>query len=663
MRSEEDKHDTIDAPKISEEFSLGNVHTGLEKIRTRLLDLTARNKLLNFRHPKTSCLRFVDTTLDAVFQHLVEGNTLALEAVPEPHIGARGSANFPLLIKSSQEDQIPAKDYAGELGWKTDFDLYSLDKPPRMRVLAYQDDLDRTAKKITTTARTSIEESGANMLYLCFGFLEWKDSETVQASHAPLLIMPVTIEREKAPRNLGWVYHIQYSSEDLTTNLSLVEKMKRDFAVAVPYLREEDTPTSYAAAVREAVSNRPEWQVKNFLTLSLLSFGKLLMFLDLDPARWPAKARITNHSVIKNLFEGVKASSLTFPDEYRIDDEDLQVSVPRLFYDADSSQHSALIDALNGKNLVIEGPPGTGKSQSITNLIDSALLKGKSVLFIAEKLAALEVVYRRLDAIGLGLFCLELHSHKTQKRELLNGLERRLSARNTFAGAPNLEYKLSQAKETKTQLNKYVRLLNMPHPQFGSTTFDIIWARHRAAMALPGNVPDLDSLMIRDEERLGYRGKVTTAADEANHLMTNLNFPDAAGQDIRGAVQYLKQSSKKVTVGGFCMGGALTILAAVRVPEMDTGACFYGIPPLDAADLKKIKIPLICHFANKDDWCTPAKVNDLEAALKQSKSQFELYRYEAHHAFMNEARPEVYDPACAKTAWERTLKFLKTALA
>ena len=182
------------------------------------------------------------------------------------------------MIESSQEDQIPAKDYAGELGWNTDFDLDSLDKSPRMRVLAYQDDLDRTAKKITTTARTSIEESGANMLYLCFGFLEWKDSETVQASNAPLLIMPVTIDREKAPRNLGWVYNIQYSSEDLTTNLSLVEKMKRDFAVAVPYLREQDTPSSYADAVREAVSDRPEWQVRNFLTLSLLSFGKLLMF-------------------------------------------------------------------------------------------------------------------------------------------------------------------------------------------------------------------------------------------------------------------------------------------------------------------------------------------------------------------------------------------------
>ena len=159
-----------------------------------------------------------------------------------------------------------------------------------------------------------------------------------------------------------------------------------------------------------------------------------------------------------------------------------------------------------------------------------------------------------------------------------------------------------------------------------------------------------------------YRGKVAKASDEASHMMANLNFPNAAEQDIRGAVQHLKQSSEKVAVGGFCMGGALTILAAVRVPEMDAGACFYGLPELPADEVKKIKIPLICHFANKDGWITPAKANDFEAALKQSKSQFEIYRYDAQHAFMNEARPGVYDAASAKLAWERTLKFLKNVL-
>lgn len=160
-----------------------------------------------------------------------------------------------------------------------------------------------------------------------------------------------------------------------------------------------------------------------------------------------------------------------------------------------------------------------------------------------------------------------------------------------------------------------------------------------------------------------FRGKVATAADEANHLMAGLNFLDAAEQDIRGAVQYLKQSSQKVAVGGFCMGGALTILAAARVPEMDAGACFYGIPPAELVAPQDINIPLICHFANRDDWCTPAKVDQLEAMLKRSKSKYEIYRYDAHHAFMNESRPEVYDPACAKAAWERTLKFVNKALA
>jgi carboxymethylenebutenolidase len=159
-----------------------------------------------------------------------------------------------------------------------------------------------------------------------------------------------------------------------------------------------------------------------------------------------------------------------------------------------------------------------------------------------------------------------------------------------------------------------------------------------------------------------YRGKVATASDEASHMMSNLNFPDAAEQDIRGAVQYLKQGSKKVAVGGFCMGGALTILAAVRVPEMDAGACFYGIPDLPAEELKKIRIPLTCHFANLDGRWTPTKVNDLEAALKQSQSQFEIYRYGAKHAFMNETRLGAYDAASAKLAWDRMLKFLENVL-
>jgi carboxymethylenebutenolidase len=160
-----------------------------------------------------------------------------------------------------------------------------------------------------------------------------------------------------------------------------------------------------------------------------------------------------------------------------------------------------------------------------------------------------------------------------------------------------------------------------------------------------------------------FRGKVAKAADEARHLMTDLNFLDAASQDVRGALQHLKLTAKKAAVAGFCMGGALTIMAAAKVPEMDAGACFYGIPPLSTDELKSIKIPLICHFGNKDHSWTPEKVNQLEAALKQSQSKFELYRYDADHAFMNDQRPEVYNPDAAKQAWDRTITFLKKSLA
>jgi carboxymethylenebutenolidase len=182
------------------------------------------------------------------------------------------------------------------------------------------------------------------------------------------------------------------------------------------------------------------------------------------------------------------------------------------------------------------------------------------------------------------------------------------------------------------------------NPQIKKTADRLAEAGYRAL------VPDL------------YRGKLATAAEEANHLMSGLNFPDAASEDIRGAVQYLKQSSQAVAVGGFCMGGALTLLAALKVPEADAGAVFYGLPPIDFTAFQSVKIPLILHFANTDDWCTPAKVTELEAALKKSPSRFELYRYDAKHAFMNEARPEVYEPAAAKSAWDRTLAFLKKSL-
>ena len=155
-----------------------------------------------------------------------------------------------------------------------------------------------------------------------------------------------------------------------------------------------------------------------------------------------------------------------------------------------------------------------------------------------------------------------------------------------------------------------------------------------------------------------YQGRVTQNPDEANHLMTGLDFPGATHQDIRGAVRHLQSMSGKVGVMGFCMGGALTVAAAVHVPEAAAAVCFYGIPPKEFADPANIRIPFQGHFANRDDWCVPSAVDALEAALNGSGAPAEIHRYDAAHGFFNERRADVYSANDATLAWERMTAFL-----
>lgn len=174
-----------------------------------------------------------------------------------------------------------------------------------------------------------------------------------------------------------------------------------------------------------------------------------------------------------------------------------------------------------------------------------------------------------------------------------------------------------------------------------------------AAMGYNALAPDL------------YAGRVAKDADEASHMMNGLDFPGATHQDIRGAVYYLHVLGSKSPLGavskvgviGFCMGGALTIAAAVHLPGVDAAVCFYGIPPAEFAAPGDIKAPFQGHFANRDDWCTPAAVDGFEDTIKAHGHEAEIYRYDADHAFFNNARPEVYDAAAAKLAWDRTSVF------
>ena len=164
-----------------------------------------------------------------------------------------------------------------------------------------------------------------------------------------------------------------------------------------------------------------------------------------------------------------------------------------------------------------------------------------------------------------------------------------------------------------------------------------------------------------------YRGKVGLDAKEAEHLLNSLNFGDAASQDVRGAARYLKSSSPKAGVTGFCMGGALTLLAAVHVPESDANVTWYGFPPLEYIDASKITAPLQGHWAIDDKFFAIQQVDALEEKLKAAGVKYEFHRYQAQHAFANETAinmpiPVQYDRTEAEVAWSRTMEFLKQNL-
>jgi len=472
------------APAISADFLTGSTEVGLDRIRTRLLDLTNRNKLLNFRHSTASSLRVVDVPIDSVFQKLRDNEKLPFLPVPEPqYIG-----EAPL-----------AKDHAEQIGWNTSFDLNEAHEEGNTKslpVLHYQEKLDTICRKIATAAKTAIEESGTNMLYLVFGFLEWYESDDSNQAHlAPLVILPVTIERAGG-RGRAVETVLEYSGEDLESNLSLVEKMRRDFGLEIPIVEDDDTPEAYFAKFADILKLKRHWAVRQQITLALLSFGKLLMFRDLDPRTWPAGQSIARHPLVRELFEGSKNPNITLAEEFSIDAQELKQDVPHLILDADSSQHSALVQALRGQNLVIEGPPGTGKSQTITNLIAAALARGKTVLFVSEKLAALEVVRRRLDDAGLGMFCLEVHSHKTKKGALLNDLAQRHQLRGSFKDPRDLDRHLSIVDEKKALLTQYASLINKTIEPFSATIFEILWARDRCVQAIAARRDRLGPLIV-----------------------------------------------------------------------------------------------------------------------------------------------------------------------
>ena len=496
---------------MSASFQHSPALNALQNLRKRLLDLTARNRLINFRHTKGESLRVIDELPNQLVETLLADKEMRFKAVLEPTEDELIEAGY--LQFDEEEQQLvklkpypTAKEWAGHLGLETAYEVpvHSSEddadkhKDTAIQTLLYPYEMEARLKNLLSKAESAIQEMGANILYLGLGFLEWYESTSSdKARIAPLFLVPVRLRKGRLnPKVRTYEYTLKYSGEDIIPNLSLREKLRVDFAMALPELDENTVPEEYFNAVKQMLedNHQSRWKVRRYITLALLNFSKLLMYLDLDPERWPNDANIVEHPVVSHFLSGYtedaeeneSAGDLGFGEEYLIDEiDDVHAKYP-LVDDADSSQHSALIDAIDGKNLVIEGPPGTGKSQTITNLIAAAMAQGKKVLFVAEKLAALEVVRRRLDQAKLGEFCLELHSHKSQKRKVLDEINERLRKHGKYREPKDIEVEIKFYEESKNALKHYVEKINRPWANTGKTLHEIFMAatRYREALAI-----------------------------------------------------------------------------------------------------------------------------------------------------------------------------------
>ncbi len=459
----------------------------LETLRLRLLDLTSRNRLLNFKHSPGKCIQFVDAQPNPVFRRLMESTDrkICLNPIPDPH-------RSEMVTIAGRLTKPEARDYAKTLGIDPSFELphegTRSNGAISVRALYYSEDLERRCRKLHREMKSAIEETGAHMLFLVFGFLDFPDkTPTDRTISAPLISVPVIIEKGDLDRETRhYRYYLSYTGEELSENLSLREKLRQDHGFELPVFDEDETtPDEYFKEIQKAIQHKHGWKIKRQMTLALLSFTKMLLVRDIDPSKWPSLGKglsgLTDHPIVRMVFEGVRhkdgvGNGLDLGKDYNIDEHPLS-NIP-LIYDADSSQHSALIDSLSGRNMVIEGPPGTGKSQTITNLIAVAIVEGKKVLFLSEKMAALEVVKKRLLLAGLDDFCLELHSNKTHKKRVLDAIAIRKD--NYFPLPRALSPQLEALEEKRKALKAYADLLNsvVGNAQ-GLSVHSVLWRAER----------------------------------------------------------------------------------------------------------------------------------------------------------------------------------------
>ena len=427
----------------------------LDKWADLLLDTGKRNNLINFKDTKLG-------TVDVIFPNFL---TLFNKA--------EHSGTFEIFDPKLEEDDSEAES-------KEEDDLDEADDEKNKKILSAQETLNLYGKKlknqhillynstnkpfsalksICKKAQSAIEETGVNIAYLSFGFIHWFENENSEYEmRAPILLVPIAIANESAIEP----YTISVTDDEIIVNPTFSFKLHNDYGIKLPEF--EDDIEEYFNKIEELIS-KLKWKISKEVKLATFSFQKINMYKDIKDN---GKTIVKNTNIRSLLGDPTVESSLGQGESNKkIDLLDLHNVV-----DADSSQAEAIELVLQGKSFVLQGPPGTGKSQTITNIIAECLLNDKKVLFVSEKLAALNVVYEKLKNVGLEEFCLELHSHKANKNQVIAELCHTLKLHKSGI-SDQAEKELRSKKEIQKKLDDYTTELHKVHPKINKSLYSL----------------------------------------------------------------------------------------------------------------------------------------------------------------------------------------------
>jgi hypothetical protein len=402
----------------------------------QLNDMGRRNRLLFFRETRTSSLVISEPKALDVFERLVVSNKSIYSPLP-PTKKKKGL--FDELEDDTEENEEEKEEYV-----RKDEEFLSTKTIEQV---------NRVLNSLRYKARTIREEQGFNALYMGFGVLKWQEGISSEFSEAPLVLVPIDITRD----GLGARFEIKLLEEETVINPTLQAKLEKDFNVELPDIEDNSTEENlnvYWQQVEKLVENYSGWEVLPKAVLAIFNFQTLMLIKDLEVN----EEYFSRHPLIQMLSGGLENLLEEPNDVPSANDLDEKVDPQNVFQilDADSSQQEAVEAAKKGISFVLQGPPGTGKSQTIANIIAESMAAGKKILFVSQKSVALDVVHNRLSQHGLGEFCLEVHSYKKSKKDVIQDLGKALSARKGEI-TQNTTQKKQEIKRLRNELNELVK--------------------------------------------------------------------------------------------------------------------------------------------------------------------------------------------------------------